>query len=34
MQGLQAWPNDADLLSEKDIFFEGPAVMPSPSGIN
>lgn len=34
MQGLHAWPQDADLLSEKDSFFEGPAVMPAPSGIN
>jgi hypothetical protein len=34
MQGFQAWPNDADLLGEKDDFFDGPAVMPAPSSTN
>jgi len=34
MQGFQAWPNDADLLGEKDNFFDGPAVMPAPSATN
>ncbi len=29
-QGLQAWPQDASLLSEQDDFLGGPAVMPTP----
>ncbi|MEY3549537.1 MAG: hypothetical protein RL520_205 [Pseudomonadota bacterium] len=34
IQGFKAWPNDADLLGEKDDFFDGPAVMPAPSSSN
>lgn len=31
MQGLQAWPQDAELLGERDDFFAGSSVMAAPS---
>lgn len=34
MQGLKAWPQDQDLMGEKDDLLDGPAVMPAPSMAN
>ena len=31
MQGLQVWPADADLLSERDDYFAGSSVMAAPT---